>query len=161
MQKFVDNEYRLAQKGEEEWKKEQIEAVAKRVTMWVKRWKDGIPFSALAVYRGKDFIGHVVAGYGENPGETEIAYIIRAEDWSKGYGSQAVEAVVQKWIPYLQQLGCLVEADNGEKHVVSTVVATSRKDNGPSNRILQKNGFHQIGQKEAYGLIRCVHQKKL
>lgn len=162
MKMFTDNEARLSFMELDAWKQEKMKNIAKRIDIWIQRWKDGIPFSAFAIYhKNGDFVGHVVAGFGDNPGESEVAYIIRHQDWNKGFGSQAVEAIVQKWMPYLRQKGYEVADDDGISKRLSFIVATSRFDNDPSNRILVKNGFTVTGEKEAWGYKRYVYKKYL
>jgi len=162
MKMFTDNEERLSKMDLGEWQQQQMTTVAKRIDVWIQRWKDGIPFSAFAIYhKNGDFIGHVVAGYGDHPGESEIAYIIRNQDWNKRFGSQTVEAVIQKWMPYLQQNGYEVADDDGISKRLSVIVATVRSDNDFSKRILVKNGFAITDEKEAWGGKRLVYKKDL
>ncbi len=166
MKMFTDNEERLSKKTLEEWKQEQTAAVAKRIQVLVQRWKEGNPFSAFAIYHQPthQFIGHIVAGFGDHPGESEIAFIIHKNYQQKGYGSQAVEAVMQKWLPYLQaQKYEISEEVDGKSvsKVISHVVATVRQDNEPSIRILVKNGFTKTGEKEAWGCKRSIYEKDL
>lgn len=159
MKMFTDNEERLSKMDEEAWKNEQMVNISKRIKIWIERWKDGMPFSAFAIRHGKEFVGHIVAGLGDNAGESEVAYIIHSKHWNKGYGSQAVEAVVKKWLPYLQQQKYETSGDDGAKQVVTTITATSRVDNTWSDRILVKNGFVKTGKKEAWGCERTIYQK--
>ncbi len=161
MKMFTDNEKRLYEMDIEAWKQEQMTNVAKRVNAWIQRWNDGMPFSAFAIYNNGQFVGHIIAGFGDNGGESEIAYIVHSKYWNKGFGSQAVEAVVNKWLPYLQQQKYETVGDDKMSKVVSTIVATSRLDNAWSERILVKNGFTKTSEKEAWGCNRAVYQKMI
>lgn len=161
MRMFVDNEEFIAKNGVEKWQERQMTNVAKRIDTWIQRWKDGIPFSAFAIYHNGEFVGHIVAGMGDKGGESEIAYIIHKRHWNQGFATQAVEMVVQKWLPYLRQQGKKTEGDDGESQVVSVIVATSRKDNEWSNQILRNNGFIKGADKEAWGCIRNAYTKNI
>ncbi len=79
------------------------EAVAKRIDIWVKRWESGNPFSAFTIFNAesKEFVGHIVVGHGDRPGQSEMAFLFRSQFWGKGYEEEAVSAMLQSYVPEL------------------------------------------------------------
>ena len=139
MQKFTDNEERLQKMGEDAWKGQQMENIAKRVALWVKRWNvEHDPFTAFVILKKDswEMIGHIVAGHGDNPGESELAYIIHERHWHKGYGKEAVGAIVLQYLAALRENEALVDGAP-----FKTVTATTRLENLYSARILENYGF--------------------
>lgn len=163
MLKYADTEKRISEIGEASWQKEQQEKIAKRVDIWVQRWKDQDPFGAFAIFnkKTKAFIGHIVVGHGDNPGEASLAYVIMREEWKKGYGTQAVGAIVNQYLPALIKvhLECRGKPLQVEGAPFSELTATTRKDNVYSVRILEKAGMTYVTQKEEYGALRAVYRK--
>lgn len=51
--------------------------VQKRIATWVDRWNKGDPFSGFAVYEkeSEEFMGLIVLGHGDAPGQSEIAFM--------------------------------------------------------------------------------------
>jgi RimJ/RimL family protein N-acetyltransferase len=119
--------------------------------IWVKRWQEHDPYTGLAVFRNDtdDFLGHVVLGHGDAPGESELAYLFNRPYWRKGYGSEAVTAVVKEYAPATVKEGYLLDGK-----VLETIVATARPDNPASGRILEKVGMQFIRAEEKYGAMR-------
>lgn len=101
------------------------------------RFENGDPFSGFTI-RSKEgeFIGHIVAGGGENAGESEIAYLLRADQWRKGYGTEATAAIVEHYVPLITAFGYKISGKDPER-----IVATARKDNPGSFGILEKLDF--------------------
>jgi ribosomal-protein-alanine N-acetyltransferase len=165
MRLFTDNEAFIKEHGVEKWKERQMESVAKRIDVWVtERWNNGNPFSAFVIRhkRTEEPVGHIISGMGDEAGETELAFIIHEKHWNKGFASQAVDMMLQKWLPYLKEQGYKTTNDTtGESKVVSVVVSTARLDNTWSTRILEKRQFTKVGEKEAWGSTRAVYQKNL
>src|ERR1700722_8586306 len=66
---------------------------------WVKRWRENDPYSALAIFTRDtgEFIGHIVLGHGDDPGQSEIAFLLLKRYWDHGYGTEAVMAVVHDY----------------------------------------------------------------
>lgn len=157
MQKFTDNEERLQKLGEDAWKAQQMESIAKRVALWVKRWnEEHDPFCAFVILRKDtgEMIGHIVAGHGDNPGESEIAYIIHERHWHKGYGTEAVKAIVLQYLAALKESNALVDGAP-----FTTIKATVRLDNLYSARILEGCGFVKVGEDEKWGSRRVIYCK--
>lgn len=120
--------------------------------LWVKRWKESDPFSALAVFKKDEdtFLGHVVLGHGDAPGQSELAYLFMRNHWKRGYGTEAVTAVVQEYAPATISKGYLLEGKALEK-----ITATARTDNPGSYKILERNGMQKIGEEVKFGGLRC------
>jgi ribosomal-protein-alanine N-acetyltransferase len=124
--------------------------VDERVNVWVERWKSGDPFGGFAIRsKSGEFIGHVVLGHGDHPGHSEIAYLIRADKWAQGYGSEAVRAVVEGLAPLLRVYGFKVE--NGDFRMID---ATARPDNPGSGKILENLGMNVVDTSEKFNALR-------
>lgn len=149
MEKFADNEQRIKDVGIEVWKQQQLEKVAERVAIWVKRWKEEDPFSAFAVFRkdSGEMIGHIVAGHTTDPWRSELGYLIHARQWHMGFGEEAVSAIVHRYLPALKANG----------HLVYEIVANVRLDNLYSIRILENVGMQKIGEEEKWGASRVIY----
>jgi RimJ/RimL family protein N-acetyltransferase len=119
--------------------------------VWVKRWHAKDPYAGLAVFKNDtdDFLGHVVLGHGTVPGESELAYLFNRPHWGKGYGGEAVTAVVREYAPATVKEGYLLDGKPLER-----IVATSRMDNPASCRILEKVGMQVVREEEKYGAMR-------
>jgi RimJ/RimL family protein N-acetyltransferase len=122
------------------------------VEKWVSRWHAGDPFSALAVFQREEdvFMGHVVLGYGEKHGETELAYIFDKEHWGKGYGKESVHAVVKEFAPELKRKGYRLKYQEDKKEFTA-ITATSRIDNTASTKILESAGLKKVGENTKWG----------
>ena len=124
--------------------------VDERINVWVERWKSGVPFGGFAIRsKSGEFIGHVVLGHGDDPGHSELAYLIRADKWAQGYGSEAVSAVVQGLAPLLRAYGFKVE--NGDFQFID---ATARPDNPGSVKILEHLGMKVVNTSEKFNAQR-------
>lgn len=124
---------------------------------WSVRWQTGDPFSAMSVFIDEPetepkFIGAVVMGHGDVPGQSELAFLFLPEVWNQGYGKEAVTAVVKT-------LGAmLVEKGYGtEGAPLYEVTATCRADNIASVKIMQSLGMREIGRIEKYGTERILY----
>lgn len=126
---------------------------------WAKRWKDNDPYSALAVFKQKNhnkFLGHVVLGYGDNPGESEIAYLFMKKHWKKGYGSESVKALVEDYAPATIKEGYLVEGKS-----LTKITATVRPDNPASVKIVEKVDMKKVKEEDKYGSTRYHYALEL
>jgi len=128
------------------------EYVQGRLQAWNQRWLTGDFYSGLAVFTKEGtFIGHVVCGHGDEAGQSEMAYLFKKAVWGKGYGKEAVRAVVEQFIPKLVAREILREKYPLEGKPLRTICATARVDNVASNKIIQ--GLCMVHQKtdEKYG----------
>jgi RimJ/RimL family protein N-acetyltransferase len=163
MRLFTDNEKRLETNGPDAWKEEQMKAAKSRVDTYVKRWTvDRIPFNGFLISTKNDPrpIGYIVAGFGDNPGQLETAFVITDKEQNKGYGSQAVHTIVQRYIPslienYYRLNGKPLEADGVP---VTEMVATARLDNIPSICVQEKAGMVKTGENpNKWGQVRGIY----
>jgi RimJ/RimL family protein N-acetyltransferase len=132
--------------------KTRLEMEAQINDVWVKRWHKNDPYSGLVVFNKDtdEFVGHVALGYGEViPGQCELAYHIMKDHWRKGYGTEAVTAVVREYAPATIEKGYTLEGKTLEK-----IIATARPDNPVSIKILEKLGMKKIGEEEKFGAMR-------
>ncbi|HEY5234826.1 MAG TPA: GNAT family N-acetyltransferase, partial [Rhabdochlamydiaceae bacterium] len=171
MRLYTDNEKRLENSGADAWKEEQMKAAKGRVDTFVKRWTaDRIPFSGFLISTKNDPrpIGFIVPGFGDNPGQLETAFAIKADEQGKGFGSQAVHAIVQQYIPALianhyKIYGKPLLVDNKDNTIkagdpVTEMVATARLDNGRSIRVQEKAGMNKIGENpNKWGQVRGIY----
>jgi RimJ/RimL family protein N-acetyltransferase len=134
------------------------EQVTERVKGWADRWKKKIPFSSLAVRKQTDdnVIGQVVLGFGDAPGESELAYLFGREHWGQGFGTEAVLPVVKQYAPALASKKYEIDGQP-----FSTITATSRVDNPASIKILEKAGMTVEKQEEKFGHMRNHYRKTL
>lgn len=149
---------------------------AERVEGWIKRWQQGNPYSAFAMYdrESEAFVGHMIAGGGEdthydetpNAGYSEMAFLLRKEMWGQGYGKQGAAALVREYVPWLQkhnyQVATGVEGDKVKHRPLVWLTATARigQDgeekflNHASIRILTGLGFECKTTGEKFGHYR-------
>lgn len=149
--------------------------ISKRILgSWIPRWEKKDPFSGMVIRTHEgEFIGHIAMGYGDamkygdkDDGYSEIAYVIAEKHWDKGYGKEAVAALVNGLAPQLIQAGYTVgtcEDSNGKEVVrqlpLKWIVATSRIDrdnngelvNPASIKILTGLNFKCMSSEEKYG----------
>jgi ribosomal-protein-alanine N-acetyltransferase len=119
--------------------------------VWIKRWNQNDPYTGLAIFRNDtdEFIGHTAIGHGDKPGQSELAYLFMKNHWGKGFGTEAITAVVKEYAPATIQEGYTL---NGK--VLEEITATARPDNPGSVKILEKVGMHKVREEEKYGAMR-------
>ncbi len=124
-----------------------------RVDTWITRWHENDPFSSLAVFKNDNdkFIGHVVLGHGDVPGQSELAYVFDKSIWGKGFGKEAVSTVVKEYAPELVQHGYQVDG----KPFLS-ITATSRQDNEASVKILKSTWMSIVKEEVKYEHNRSI-----
>ena len=139
-------------------KTKSLPEVAERVRGWVARWAAGDPYSALTVRRQEDFkfVGAVVLGHGDHPGESELAGLGVLELWGQGLGKEAATAVARDYAPATKELGALRGGVPLE-----TITATARPDNPASCKILEGMGFSCVGEAEKFGALRRFYALKV
>lgn len=129
------------------WSEDRIEEQHKQ---WVANWNNDNPISSLAIFKKttNEFIGHVflLVDSEGRPGIVELGYVFDKTSWGKGYGTEAIPTIVQKYADEL------VKHDYkalGEK--IKRIEATAHPENLPSIKLLQKAGMKKIGEKPRYG----------
>jgi ribosomal-protein-alanine N-acetyltransferase len=135
------------------------EEVCERVNKWIRRWQENDPYTGFSVFEksSRNFLGAVVIGHGDNPGEAEIAYLFRKAVWGQKYGSEAVHALVHKYAPETRKR----EYKTLDGEILHTIVATAREDNIASWRILEKVGMRREKEEERYGAKRFIYSISL
>lgn len=124
-------------------------------SVWRERWDTHDPYSGLAVFKKgtEDFVGHVVLGHGDHPGEAELAGLWNTDFWRQGYGFEAATAIVQEYAPATVQEGYLL---NGKP--LQTIFATARVDNEASCGLLEKIGMSFVCEKMKHESLRRLYQ---
>lgn len=128
------------------------EEIQKRIKgIWRCRWEQNNPYAGMTILRkeNKEFLGHIVLGYGNAPGEAELAYLLKKVYWGHGFGTEAVAAIVNEYVPATIQRGYTLKGKP-----LSKINATVRPDNPASEKILKKIGMNKIGEEEKYGALR-------
>jgi RimJ/RimL family protein N-acetyltransferase len=133
--------------------------IQKRIDdVWVKRWHERDPYSGLAVCERdtNDFVGHVILGHGDQPGQSEMAYLSAQRHWHKGYGTEAIAAVLYDYSSTLIHKQYTLEGKPLE-----TICATSHVQNRWSVKILESLGMHFIHEVEKFGGRRRLYELKV
>jgi RimJ/RimL family protein N-acetyltransferase len=162
MRLYTDNEKRL-ENSPDTWKDEQMKAAAGRVATFVKRWTvEKIPFSGFLICK-KDTqqpIGFIVPGFGDKPGQLEAAFVITEKEQHQGFGTQAVQAIVQQYLPALiaTHYKLFNKPLMSEGAPVNEVVATARLDNLASIRVMEKAGMAKVDENpNKWGQVRGIY----
>ncbi|WP_162297612.1 GNAT family N-acetyltransferase [Wolbachia endosymbiont of Folsomia candida] len=143
-----------------------LQYAKERVDTWVERYKKNDAFSSLTVRKNDDdsFVGQVVAGYGEQVGQSELAYLFAKKNWKQGYGSEAVGAVVNSWVAEVVQRDYRVnkKSDNPKGEKFTSIFAVARPDNPASVRILENTcKMHKYDEQEKFGHSRNYYKKDI
>ncbi len=88
-------------------------------------------------------------GHGDEPGQSELAYLFMKNHWGKGFGTEAVTALVKEYAP-----ATVMEGYTLEGKTLENITATARSDNPASVKILEKLKMHKIGEEEKYESLR-------
>lgn len=121
------------------------------INCWVKRWHSDIPYSGLAVLNSDtdDFVGHVGLVQEGKPGEAVLSYLFMKRSWKQGFGTEAVAAVVNDYVPETIRRGYKI----GGKPL-TRLNATVHYKNKASEKILQKTGMFYLSSVEKHGAWR-------
>jgi RimJ/RimL family protein N-acetyltransferase len=131
------------------------EFTAQRLGAWISRFQNGHPHGGLTVFRTEDqeTLGHIVAGAGDAPGVSEIAYSYVPTSWGTGLGSAVLGTIVQQWGPEVRRIGLGIGLDEIQDANIVTAFkcfggktlerfdATASPSNPGSWKILDKFGF--------------------
>ncbi|KAK2739629.1 hypothetical protein FQN55_009365 [Onygenales sp. PD_40] len=88
-------------------------------------------------------IGSVAFFRGE-AGNFDLGYIMHPDCWGKGYASEAVSAAIEAWWEFIEAFPRIGSGGNGSSNEL-VLHAVSDKTNFPSNRVLEKCGFVNVG----------------
>lgn len=126
--------------------------------LWLKRWHESIPYSALAISHNLEdtFVGNILLGYGDKPGVSELSYTLKAEQQRKGYGTEAVSCIVNNYASELVQRNYLCQNEP-----LQAITATCREDNIASYKLLERAGLEVMGKIEKFGATRYQFNKKI
>jgi len=131
------------------------ESVTARVKNSIEeRFGKGSPHGLLTVLdEEKQPFMHVVAGSGDRPGTSELAYAMLPEYWGKKYGEKVVTKIVQEWAPAVYKIGRGIGLQpNAHANIIKAfqcfdgkpleqIDATASPSNVGSWKILIKTGF--------------------
>jgi len=128
------------------------------IARWLQRWKAGNPLSAFSIFLkdSKEFVGQCITAGDASSRVCEIGYLIRQVHWGKGYGKEAVQAVVHSYFPLLRSIRCLTG-----NVTYKLLQATSRVDNRASCKILQGAGLQAVKREEKFGALRDHFEKRI
>ena len=120
-----------------------MERVKNRVDqLWSKRWDNGDPYSAFAVFlkplekgQKKEFIGHIVLGHGDEPGVGVLGGLGVPAHWNKKYGTEALKAL----IAYARETKVRGYELDGKP--LELITATVSDANIGSKKVMQKAGM--------------------
>jgi GNAT superfamily N-acetyltransferase len=102
----------------------------------------------------KIFIGHTLLEPGDDRNlktDAEVSYVFLPAFWGRGYGTEAVENIVEVAKELRQTKTTL------ESHVIDTLIATALPRNPGSCRVLEKNGFTIFKEEEKFGELRRLY----
>lgn len=137
------------------------ESVSYRINnSWMPRFAQGNPHGGLTLFEKEteEPIGHVVAGGGDGPGVSEIAYTLMEDSWDgkgvpsvwgKGIMSSVVSTIATQWAPEVIRLSLDEDTPKAIREAfccfggesLQRLDATASPRNIGSWKILLKNGF--------------------
>jgi RimJ/RimL family protein N-acetyltransferase len=129
-------------------------SVDARVDGWIQRWRNGDPFSGLAIFekRKNEFIGHIVLGYGSKLGEAELVYLTMPSYWQEDCEEEIVKATVEDYAKALSsRKECYVNSGRLE-----SIRTTIRSTNEASILLIQKLGMQQDSPKGEQGPFNYI-----
>jgi [ribosomal protein S5]-alanine N-acetyltransferase len=122
--------------------------IEKRVIVWLRKWQsEHNPYSALTVIEksSQAFLGSVSFSEESNrPGRIQLRFLFMKNHWKKGYGKEAVVAVMKHFIPATLQRGYTCQGET-----VRTIWATVDQANLASQKIVEAVGMQhkeQLGE---------------
>lgn len=134
----------------EPWPTQQVEAYLRKQ---VSRRQQHNPWHALKIIDKQTgaFIGHLVAGYGYEKGELQIAFALLPQYWREGRGKESANFLVHQLVPTLVAEGWTLPASSVYPEAeVRCISATTDPENRASQRVLASAGLQQVDQPAAY-----------
>lgn len=143
------------------------EYTEERLKAWRCRFDAGLPHGGLTIFcaETRKPIGHIVAGGGDAPGVSEVAYTLMEHDWDgtgvprlwgKGIMKDVVHAIVTDWAKEVRRLGTDQALAPKVRNAfacfgdlpLKRIDATASPANPASWRLLKRNGFEaaRLGQ---------------
>ncbi|MDF3047162.1 MAG: hypothetical protein K0R73_280 [Candidatus Midichloriaceae bacterium] len=126
----------------------------KKYQMWNSRFEKSQPHGGLTIISNESSkpIGFIVAGGGDEPGASEVAYILDPDYWRKGIGASALNFIVKAWAPEVKAIGNAVIIDDAFPYLkdsfscfgnepLARLQATCSPINIASEKMLRKSGF--------------------
>jgi RimJ/RimL family protein N-acetyltransferase len=111
---------------------------------WIDKWRAQIPYSGFIVIdkHTNQPIGFMrIETTTNTPGQAEISYAVLPEFQRKGLGTEMVKALVHDYAPLARDKGYMALGKP-----LTEIVATVLDANIASQRVVEKVGFHQVGQ---------------
>ena len=71
--------------------------VDQKIQTWIQHWRDGDPFSSLAVLKNNELIGHITLDHSGTPGEAELSFNFFQHVWNQGLDAEAMSAVLEHY----------------------------------------------------------------
>jgi RimJ/RimL family protein N-acetyltransferase len=139
-----------------------------RVKLWLSRFEKGQPHGSMTVFDVQTHqpLGHIIAGGGDEPGVSEVAYAYAQAAWGKGIGTNALYQIVNLWAPEVRRIGLGIGFNEHDVPVMNAfkcfsgevlkrLDATTNPSNVASCKILLKNGFERAQSRveEGQGII--------
>lgn len=106
----------------------EIDKVRRIVNQWSAAWEENDPYSSLAIFRKEDneFIGNINLGHGDEPGHSKLSCRFMSIHQGKGYGQEAVTAVINGFVPATIKEGYMLDGKPLGK--ITTIVHDSNSD---------------------------------
>jgi RimJ/RimL family protein N-acetyltransferase len=129
--------------------------VKNNIETWVKRIGEGDPFVSMAIFlkETNEFVGHVVLGHGDKPGQSAVDYLLNKKYWHQHLGSEALFAMIKKFAKKLYKRETKLEGEP-----FTEIVCCARLDNPASIKMIERVGFEKTGEKEKYGAMRSFYK---
>lgn len=140
-----------------EGKPREKEKVINRVIDWIKRWEvEKDPYGALAVFEKKSnkFVGHIILGHGDLPGESELAGLENEVFWNNGYAKQAAKAIMEYAKATIKEKYIL------EGETLNKIIATTLPTNEAAVKLLNSIGKFEK-EVEKFGKMRLQYAIKV
>ena len=145
------------------------EMVEQRIDFLSDRWKNKNAFSGFSIWLknednnseqdkdNQEFLGHAFLDQADEPNSAELGYALHANQWNKGYASEAAGAVVLFYARKLASAEYKLPNGNSFKRILGTV----KTDNPASSKILERIGFNYYKQNKRFGSLRNYYELQI